>query len=95
MLVGTEPDRIVTAASRLLRDPAAYSRMSAAENPFGDGHAAQRIVAALSRRLASVDVALDPKVRPLTPVYSPAVPAPSGLARRLVAGISRNGRDAG
>lgn len=45
-LVGTDPDRIVAEADRLLRDDAAYAEMRDAENPYGDGHAAARIVAA-------------------------------------------------
>lgn len=43
-LVGTEAPRIVAEASRLLDDRAAYDGMAHAENPFGDGHAAERIV---------------------------------------------------
>lgn len=46
-LVGTDRARIVEEASRLLDDQRAYARMSKAVNPFGDGHAAERIVAAL------------------------------------------------
>ena len=46
-LVGTEPPRIVEQATLLLDDPAAYGRMAQAANPFGDGHAAEKIVRAL------------------------------------------------
>jgi len=46
-LVGADEERIVREAGRLLRDPAAYEAMSSAPNPFGDGHAAERIVQAL------------------------------------------------
>ena len=46
-LVGTDPQRIFTEASRLLEDPAAYQAMASAHNPFGDGHAAERIVQAI------------------------------------------------
>lgn len=46
-LVGTDPRRIVAEASRLLDDPVAYNEMAHAANPFGDGHAAERIVKAL------------------------------------------------
>jgi len=46
-LVGTDPDVIFQEASRLLRDEAAYRAMARAANPFGDGHAAERIVQAL------------------------------------------------
>jgi UDP-N-acetylglucosamine 2-epimerase (non-hydrolysing) len=43
-LVGTDPERIVSEASRLLTDPAAYAAMARAVNPYGDGQAARRIV---------------------------------------------------
>jgi len=46
-VVGTDPARIVAEAGRLLDDPAAYAAMAQAVNPYGDGHAAERIVAAL------------------------------------------------
>lgn len=46
-LVGTGVEAIVTEAQRLLDDPAVYSQMSSCVNPFGDGHAARRIVEAL------------------------------------------------
>ncbi|WP_250123609.1 UDP-N-acetylglucosamine 2-epimerase (non-hydrolyzing) [Chroococcidiopsis sp. CCMEE 29] len=42
-LVGTDPAQIVAAASHLLSNPAAYQQMATAINPFGDGHAAERI----------------------------------------------------
>jgi len=46
-LVGTQCDSIVNAVEKLLTDPAAYDAMSRAHNPYGDGTAAKRIVAAL------------------------------------------------
>jgi UDP-N-acetylglucosamine 2-epimerase (non-hydrolysing) len=46
-LVGTETSRIVEEAQRLLDDPIEYGKMSKASNPYGDGHAAERIVEAL------------------------------------------------
>ena len=46
-LVGTETSRIIDETSRLLDDPIAYTQMARAANPYGDGHAAERIVAAL------------------------------------------------
>jgi UDP-N-acetylglucosamine 2-epimerase (non-hydrolysing) len=45
-LVGTDPDRIVAATEAVLTDPAGH-RVDPAENPYGDGLAAGRIVAAL------------------------------------------------
>lgn len=44
-LVGTHPDTIFTTASSLLSDDDAYTRMATATNPFGDGHASERILA--------------------------------------------------
>ncbi|HEY4247454.1 MAG TPA: UDP-N-acetylglucosamine 2-epimerase (non-hydrolyzing) [Lacunisphaera sp.] len=49
-LVGTSRAGIVAAARRLLDDPIAHRRMSRGFTGYGDGHAAERIVAALSRR---------------------------------------------
>ncbi|HSF82543.1 MAG TPA: UDP-N-acetylglucosamine 2-epimerase (non-hydrolyzing) [Anaerolineales bacterium] len=46
-LVGTDPERIVSETRRLLDDPEAYQRMAKAVNPYGDGHASERIVSAL------------------------------------------------
>jgi len=46
-LVGTDPKLIYTEACRLLDNPKAYHAMAHAANPFGDGHAAERIVKAI------------------------------------------------
>lgn len=43
-LVGTNHDLIVDEVSTLLDDPVAYSKMSRAMNPYGDGWACNRIV---------------------------------------------------
>ena len=43
-LVGTDPQRIFDEAARLLRNDEAHAAMARAENPFGDGRAAERIV---------------------------------------------------
>jgi UDP-N-acetylglucosamine 2-epimerase (non-hydrolysing) len=42
-LVGSDTDRIVNETARLLDDRGEYERMSKAVNPYGDGHAAERI----------------------------------------------------
>jgi UDP-N-acetylglucosamine 2-epimerase len=52
-LVGADPGTIVAAAADLLSDRALYARMSKADNPYGDGHAAERIVGWLLARLRS------------------------------------------
>jgi UDP-N-acetylglucosamine 2-epimerase (non-hydrolysing) len=46
-LVGTDTDRIIKTVHSLLDDRDAYQKMARAVNPFGDGHAADRIVQAL------------------------------------------------
>jgi UDP-N-acetylglucosamine 2-epimerase (non-hydrolysing) len=46
-LVGTDRTRIVAEAARLLDDEAYYQSMARAHNPYGDGRAAERIVARL------------------------------------------------
>jgi UDP-N-acetylglucosamine 2-epimerase (hydrolysing) len=51
-LVGTDTESIVGAVTALLDDPAEYARMARAHNPYGDGHASERIVAAIEARLA-------------------------------------------
>ncbi|HEX9018148.1 MAG TPA: UDP-N-acetylglucosamine 2-epimerase (non-hydrolyzing) [Anaerolineaceae bacterium] len=51
-LVGADTGRIVSEAQRLLDDSQAYQQMATAANPFGDGHAAERIVDALLQHSA-------------------------------------------
>jgi UDP-N-acetylglucosamine 2-epimerase len=46
-LVGTDENRIVRTLEELLTDSQAYKKMAAAPNPYGDGRASERIVAAL------------------------------------------------
>ncbi len=43
-LIGTSSEGLIAAASELLDDQTAYNAMATARNPFGDGHAAGRIV---------------------------------------------------
>jgi hypothetical protein len=50
-LVGTDPEVIFREGNRLLESDAAYDEMADAENPYGDGHAAERIVACLEHLL--------------------------------------------
>lgn len=46
-IVGTDADTIVREASLLLSDTEAYAAMTRVANPYGDGHAAGRIVSAI------------------------------------------------
>jgi UDP-N-acetylglucosamine 2-epimerase (non-hydrolysing) len=48
-LVGTDAERIVRETQILLEDRAEFERMSRAHNPYGDGHASERIGEALAR----------------------------------------------
>ena len=46
-LVGTDEERIYQETARLLRDDEAYREMAQARNPYGDGRATEKILAAL------------------------------------------------
>ena len=50
-LVGTDEDRIVAEATRLLDDYTEYTRMTRVHNPYGDGQASRRIGEIVARRL--------------------------------------------
>lgn len=46
-LVGTNEKLIVEQVSALLDDPILYQSMATASNPYGDGHAADRVVSVI------------------------------------------------
>jgi len=46
-LVGASTIKIIAEAKRLLNDPSEHDKMAQAVNPYGDGHAAERIVQAI------------------------------------------------
>lgn len=52
-IVGTDREHIVAETLRLLEDAGEYQRMAKAVNPYGDGHAAERIVSHLIRSEAT------------------------------------------
>jgi UDP-N-acetylglucosamine 2-epimerase (non-hydrolysing) len=52
MLVGTDADRIVREAERLLDSPVEYRHMAQVRNPYGDGRASGRIQTALEAYFA-------------------------------------------
>jgi UDP-N-acetylglucosamine 2-epimerase (non-hydrolysing) len=68
-LVGTDPAKIAFEGDQLLSDPTAYAEMSSARNPYGDGRAAKRIVAALEHMVHGGE---------------PPAPFGSGFSRRAV-----------
>jgi UDP-N-acetylglucosamine 2-epimerase (non-hydrolysing) len=53
-LVGTNPDVIVSNAKELLSDKTAYQKMATAINPFGDGHASERILKLVEAYLGKI-----------------------------------------
>jgi len=52
-LAGVERDTIYKMAEKLLADPVAYEKMAKAVNPYGDGHASERIVEILRTKMES------------------------------------------
>lgn len=55
-LVGTNPDAIVSTTMTLLDEPEQRERMARPVNPFGDGHASQRIADILESRCWSIGI---------------------------------------
>ncbi|BDR60191.1 non-hydrolyzing UDP-N-acetylglucosamine 2-epimerase [Lactobacillus xylocopicola] len=52
-LVGTQTENVRSAMVELLENQAVYNQMANAKNPYGDGHASERIIADLVYYLAS------------------------------------------
>ncbi|MBP2414049.1 UDP-N-acetylglucosamine 2-epimerase (non-hydrolyzing) [Arthrobacter stackebrandtii] len=52
-LIGTDEERIVSEVNQLLHDPAHFDAMATAVNPYGDGKAAARTVAAIAQLLGT------------------------------------------
>ncbi len=57
MLAGTSYQSVYDHLDGLVHDAALYSKMARAANPYGDGHAAERIVEVLERRSAALEAA--------------------------------------
>lgn len=53
LLVGNEYDGVLAGLRKLLNDPDEYFRMSLAANPYGDGHAAERILDIIEKYLSA------------------------------------------
>lgn len=51
-VIGTDTARVVAEAERLLCDKDEYRRMTEAKNPYGDGHASERIIAAIKETMS-------------------------------------------
>jgi UDP-N-acetylglucosamine 2-epimerase (non-hydrolysing) len=56
ILVGVDPQVIITAATELMENEALYSRMAQHRKLFGDGLAARRIANVLQARHAAVTI---------------------------------------
>ena len=52
-LVGTDGAQVAAAMTTLLDDAAEYQRMATAENPYGDGHAAEYILQAIMKKIGT------------------------------------------
>lgn len=52
-MVGTDPEKIISQAQKLIEDKEVYSQMAQAHNPYGDGKACQRIVEFVIERLST------------------------------------------
>ena len=55
-LVGTDKDKIVAEAEALLDSKSHYDAMARAHNPYGDGHASERIAEHLEKMIYEVAV---------------------------------------
>src|SRR5687768_11819756 len=64
-LIGTDFERIVAESTRLLDDPGHYATMARGVSPYGDGHAAERIVALLKKDLCGQTKEADEDRAPL------------------------------
>src|SRR5918998_4817650 len=65
-LVGTDLTRVLSVTETLLHNEKAYQAMASAKNPYGDGRAAERIVAALRLHFGLVAERPAPFVQQLT-----------------------------
>jgi UDP-N-acetylglucosamine 2-epimerase (non-hydrolysing) len=61
-VIGTKGERVLAALRELHADPAAYARMARPVFPYGDGHAAERIVAALQRHMTGHGMPAAPRM---------------------------------
>jgi UDP-N-acetylglucosamine 2-epimerase (non-hydrolysing) len=71
-LVGADATAIIAETSHLLSDDEVYRQMSEAVNPYGDGHAAHRILAAIEQFFApsQIGAGLEVRINPDSVTYS-------------------------
>jgi UDP-N-acetylglucosamine 2-epimerase (non-hydrolysing) len=65
-LVGTDPTRVLSVTETLLHNEKVYQAMARAKNPYGDGRAAERVVAALRFHFGVLGERPAPFAPPLT-----------------------------
>src|SRR5262245_19777694 len=72
-LVGANAETITTETTQLLSDEVAYREMAEAVNPYGDGKAAARIVAAMERYfgIGTTQSRVEVRIEPGQVLYSP------------------------
>lgn len=58
-LVGTDESAVFQTACELLTDQSAYEKMAQAANPYGDGHASEKILAAIKDYFAAAESGAD------------------------------------
>ncbi len=87
-LVGTSVDAIVEGVGRLLTDPAAYAACQIAENPYGDGRAAERIVKLMLTRGWHVPDWSEPMKEPLESTRQHALATPRHIAKQTTVPIA-------
>ena len=75
-LVGTDPDKIVRFTRRIIGDEDFANRMRTALNPFGDGHAGERIVEGLEKAVERKNLTKTCVESPMAPLIG--VPLNSG-----------------
>jgi UDP-N-acetylglucosamine 2-epimerase (non-hydrolysing) len=80
-IVGTDRRVIASAALQLLTDRSAYDRMAMVANPFGDGHASERIVRVLRRWPVS-------RASPRSADSAAATPVADSLSARKIAAVT-------
>ena len=78
-LVGTDPATIHRWVSGLATDPVAYASLRCAENPYGDGRAAERIARVLRRELMPAEEAVQSPELRLVPHASAMSAVPTHL----------------
>jgi UDP-N-acetylglucosamine 2-epimerase (non-hydrolysing) len=54
--VGTDRNKIIKETEKLLNNQQYYHRMALVQNPYGDGHACERIINSLSKYLIEAPI---------------------------------------